>query len=66
MTRRAGRSTVEVLAKAMGEKGTIAILAGNQSAPNLQNRVAGCQGGAGEVSQHEAEQSRGFLPCGDP
>jgi ribose transport system substrate-binding protein len=25
----------------MGEKGTIAILAGNQSAPNLQNRVKG-------------------------
>jgi ribose transport system substrate-binding protein len=34
---------VDVLAKAMGEKGTIAILAGNQSAPNLQNRVAGAK-----------------------
>ena len=38
-----GQRTVEVLAKAMGEKGTIAILAGNQSAPNLQNRVAGAK-----------------------
>jgi ribose transport system substrate-binding protein len=38
-----GQKTVEVLAKAMGEKGTIAILAGNQSAPNLQNRVAGAK-----------------------
>lgn len=38
-----GQRTVDVLAKAMGEKGTIAILAGNQSAPNLQNRVAGAK-----------------------
>ena len=38
-----GQKTVDVLAKAMGEKGTIAILAGNQSAPNLQNRVAGAK-----------------------
>lgn len=38
-----GERTVDVLAKAMGEKGTVAILAGNQSAPNLQNRVAGAK-----------------------
>jgi ribose transport system substrate-binding protein len=38
-----GERTVDVLAKSMGEKGTIAILAGNQSAPNLQNRVAGAK-----------------------
>jgi ribose transport system substrate-binding protein len=38
-----GQRTVDILAKAMGEKGTIAILAGNQSAPNLQNRVAGAR-----------------------
>ncbi len=38
-----GARTVDELAKAMGEKGTIAILAGNQSAPNLQNRVAGAK-----------------------
>ena len=38
-----GQQTVDLLAKAMGEKGTIAILAGNQSAPNLQNRVAGAK-----------------------
>jgi ribose transport system substrate-binding protein len=36
-----GQRTVDILAKAMGEQRTIAILAGNQSAPNLQNRVAG-------------------------
>jgi ribose transport system substrate-binding protein len=38
-----GQLTVDLLAKAMGEKGTIAILAGNQRAPNLQNRVAGAK-----------------------
>lgn len=38
----AGRKVMQELAKAMGNKGgKIAILAGNQSAPNLQNRVKG-------------------------
>lgn len=36
-----GVRVAEELAKAMGETGTVAILAGNQSAPNLQKRVAG-------------------------
>ncbi len=36
-----GKAVMQELAKAMGDKGTIAILAGNQSAPNLQNRVKG-------------------------
>ena len=35
-----GQRVMSELAKAMGDKGTIAILAGNQSAPNLQARVA--------------------------
>ena len=35
-----GMATIE-LAKAMGEKGVVAILAGNQNAPNLQARVRG-------------------------
>lgn len=34
---------MEELAKVMGEKGTVAILGGNQSAPNLQKRVAGAK-----------------------
>src|SRR5205823_289472 len=34
-----GKRVLDELAKAMTEKGTIAILAGNQSAPNLQTRV---------------------------
>ncbi len=36
-----GRTVLKQLAKEMGEKGTVAILAGNQTAPNLQKRVAG-------------------------
>ena len=36
-----GSLVMDELAKVMGEKGTIAILAGNQSAPNLQARVQG-------------------------
>ena len=36
-----GKRVMAELAKAMGEKGTIAILGGNQSAPNLQARIAG-------------------------
>ena len=31
-----GARTMDDLAKVMGETGTVAILAGNQSAPNLQ------------------------------
>lgn len=37
----AGREVMRQLAKAMGGKGTIAILAGNQNATNLQARVRG-------------------------
>lgn len=36
-----GRTVGEQLAQAMGGKGVVAILAGNQTAPNLQNRVRG-------------------------
>jgi len=36
-----GRLVMEELAKQMGEKGSIAILAGNQNAPNLRKRVEG-------------------------
>jgi len=37
----AGHKVMEELAKAMGGKGVVAILAGNQNAPNLQKRVQG-------------------------
>lgn len=36
-----GKQTMEELARVLGGKGTIAVLAGNQNAPNLQRRVAG-------------------------
>ena len=36
-----GARIMEALIKDMGDQGTVAILAGNQSAPNLQKRVAG-------------------------
>jgi ribose transport system substrate-binding protein len=36
-----GRQTMIELAKVMGDKGVVAILAGNQNAPNLQKRAQG-------------------------
>ena len=36
-----GQMVMEELARQMGETGSIAILAGNQNAPNLRNRVEG-------------------------
>ncbi|MBV9127135.1 MAG: substrate-binding domain-containing protein [Verrucomicrobia bacterium] len=41
--RSCGALIMSELAKVMGEKGTVAILGGNQSAPNLQIRVAGAK-----------------------
>ncbi len=38
-----GARVIDEIAKSMGGKGTVAILAGNQSAPNLQSRVAGAK-----------------------
>jgi ribose transport system substrate-binding protein len=37
----AGREVMRQLAKAMGDKGVVAILGGNQNATNLQNRIKG-------------------------
>ena len=39
--RKCGEQVMEALAKEMGGKGVVAVLAGNQNAPNLQKRVAG-------------------------
>lgn len=41
-----GEQVMEELAKAMGGKGVVAILAGNQNAPNLQKRVQGVKSAA--------------------
>lgn len=38
-----GKQTMEELAKVLGGKGIVAILAGNQNAPNLQKRVQGAR-----------------------
>lgn len=38
-----GARIMEELARVMGGQGTVAILGGNQSAPNLQNRVKGAR-----------------------
>jgi ribose transport system substrate-binding protein len=38
-----GKQTMEELVKVMGGKGIVAILAGNQNAPNLQKRVQGAK-----------------------
>jgi ribose transport system substrate-binding protein len=44
-----GQRVMSELAKVMGDKGTVAILAGNQSAPNLQARVAAVRA---ELAKH--------------
>jgi ribose transport system substrate-binding protein len=41
-----GKRVIEELAAAMGSKGNFGILAGNEAAPNLQNRVKGVREGA--------------------
>lgn len=43
--RAAGVMVADELAKALGGKGAVAVLAGNQTAPNLQARVAGVKEG---------------------
>ena len=50
-----GQRTVDILAKAMGEKGTIAILAGNQSAPQSPEPRRWREGGSCEIRQHETQ-----------
>jgi len=48
---KAGKSVMDELAKQMGEKGSIAILAGNQNAPNLRKRVDGVKQAAARYPQ---------------
>ncbi len=45
-----GEQTMEELAKIMGGKGVVAILAGNPNAPNLQKRVQGAKNAAKKYS----------------
>jgi ribose transport system substrate-binding protein len=48
---KAGKGVMDELAKQMGEKGSIAILAGNQNAPNLRKRVEGVKQAAARYPQ---------------
>lgn len=43
-----GRSVMDELARQMGERGAVAILAGNQNAPNLRKRVEGVKEAAAQ------------------
>jgi ribose transport system substrate-binding protein len=45
-----GAQVMDELAKQMGEKGKVAIIAGNQNAPNLQKRVAGAREAAAKYA----------------
>lgn len=45
-----GERVMDELARAMGGKGVVAILAGNQNAPNLQKRVQGVKNAAKKYS----------------
>lgn len=45
-----GQTVMDELARQMGEKGRIAILAGNQNAPNLRKRVQGVEEAAKKYS----------------
>jgi ribose transport system substrate-binding protein len=51
--KKAGEAVMKELATAMGDKGKVAILAGNQNAPNLQRRV---QGVKDEAAKHPGIQ----------
>jgi ribose transport system substrate-binding protein len=51
--RRLGQEVMAQLAKLLGGKGKVAILAGNQNAPNLQERVAGVRA---EAARHPGIQ----------
>jgi ABC-type sugar transport system, periplasmic component len=61
-----GQKTVDVLAKAMGGERDDRDPGGQPERAEPAKPGGRSQGGAGEVSQHEAEQSWGLLPCGDP
>ncbi len=55
-----GQAVMDELAKQMGEAGSIAILAGNQNAPNLRNRVEGVKQAAKKYP--EDQDRRHLLP----
>ena len=58
-----GEAVMEELAVQMGSKGAVAILAGNQNAPNLRKRVSGVKQAA--ARHPEPHHRRQVLPHGD-
>jgi ribose transport system substrate-binding protein len=54
-----GKSVMAELATQMGDKGKVAVLCGNQNAPNLQKRVQGVQE---EAARHPGIQIVGVFP----
>lgn len=61
-----GERIMSELAKVMGEKGTVAILGGNQSAPNLQNRVAGAKDALSKFPQMKLNEPGVFYHVETP
>ena len=58
-----GQAVMDELAAQMGKKGTVAILAGNQNAPNLRKRVEGVKQEAAQATRHQ--DRRHLLPHRD-
>jgi ribose transport system substrate-binding protein len=61
-----GERIMTELAKMMGEKGVVAILGGNQSAPNLQQRVAGAKDALGKFPGMKLNQPAVFYHIETP
>ena len=64
--RACGSRIMEELAKVMGEQGTVAILGGNQSAPNLQQRVTGAKEALAKFSNMKLNQPGVFYHAETP
>ncbi|PTY06490.1 sugar ABC transporter substrate-binding protein [Verrucomicrobia bacterium LW23] len=61
-----GERVLEELAKSMNSKGTIAILGGNQSAPNLQARVAAIKNGLSKYPEMKLNEPGVFYHIETP
>ncbi len=61
-----GVRIVEELARVMGEKGTIAILGGNQSATNLQKRVEGAKAALAKYPNMKLNEPAAFYHIETP
>lgn len=61
-----GARIVDELARVMGEKGTIAILGGNQSAPNLQKRVEGAKAALAKYPNMKLNEPAAFYHIETP